>query len=190
MARLKRGQKEYARVVKEDKVSLWYVLEDQCKKSWNRRAIWSRERTYTYGELYEETVRYAQWMLEEGIKPGELVGIYLTNHPRFMFVWFASLAVGAAPAFINYNLEGHALMHCLEVCETRLLIVDQDAACQKRIEGSRADIEARGAKIAVLDDDLRQRVSSMPTERPGDECRKGTKGSFPYCLIYTRSVVV
>ncbi|EXJ80200.1 hypothetical protein A1O1_08342 [Capronia coronata CBS 617.96] len=185
IARLKRGAREYARVAREDKVSLWYVLEDQCRKSWNIPAIWSREGTYTYGEMYEDSVRYAQWMLEEGIQPGELVGVYLTNSPHFLFIWYACLAVGAAPAFLNYNLEGKALMHCLDVCETRLLVVDQDPACQQRIEDSRADIEARGTKIAILDSNLKQKVFSKPTLRPGDECRKGTKGRFPYCLIYT-----
>ncbi|EHY57365.1 hypothetical protein HRR83_002850 [Exophiala dermatitidis] len=185
LARMQRGKREYGRVVKEDKVSLWYVLEAQCKARWNQPAIWSREGTYTYGEMYEESVRYAQYMLQEGIKPGELVGMYLINSPRFMFVWWACLAVGAAPAFLNYNLEGKALIHCLEVCETRLIIVDEDPGCQQRINSSREHIEARGTKIAVLDDALKQKISSMPTIRPGDECRNGTKGSFPYCLIYT-----
>lgn len=186
--RIKQGAKEYARAEKEDRVSLWYPFEEQCKKSWNRRGVWSREREYTYGECYEETVRYAQWLLEQGIKPGELVGIYLINSPQFMFIWFACLAVGAAPAFLNYNLEGKSLLHCLNVCDTKLLIVDQDAGCQRRINESQAEIKARGTKIAVLDQQLKQDIASKPVERPGDELRSGTKGSFPYCLIYTRYV--
>ncbi len=101
----------------------------------------------------------------------------------------ARSCIGAAPAFINYNLEGNALLHCLDVAQTRLLIVDDDAACQKRINGSRADIESRGTKIALLDGTLKQTISAGPVVRPGDELRAGTKGSFPYCLIYTRYVV-
>ena len=188
MKRLSGGAKEYDRVVKEDKVSIWYPLEEQCKKSWNNRAIWSREGEYTFGQMYEEALRYAQWMIEQGVKPGELVAMYMVNSPRFLFVWWACAAVGAAPAFINYNLEGKGLMHCLEVAQTRLLIVDEDAACQKRIDQSRSDIEARGTKVAVLDSTLRQAIAKKPTARPADELRKGTKGEFPYALIYTRSV--
>ena len=37
--RVKRGEWEYARAVKQDRVNLFYVVEDQCKKSWNSRAI-------------------------------------------------------------------------------------------------------------------------------------------------------
>ncbi|KAK4940110.1 hypothetical protein LTR10_019739 [Elasticomyces elasticus] len=183
--RLRRGAKEYARVVNEDKINLWHVIEDQCKKSWNRRAIWSREGEYTFGQLYEETTRIAQFMLGQGIRPGELVGMYLINSPHFMFVWFATLAIGCAPAFINYNLEGKALLHCLEVTQTKLLIVDEDAGCQQRINASRAEIEATGMKTAVLDSTLKQSISSMPRPKLGDELRAGAKGDFPYCLIFT-----
>ncbi|EXJ62976.1 hypothetical protein A1O7_03420 [Cladophialophora yegresii CBS 114405] len=185
LGRMRRGAREYERVVSEDKVCIWYALEEQCQKSWNNRAIWTREGIYTFGQLYEESLRYAQWMLEQGVKPGDLVAMYMTNSAHFMFVWFACTAVGAAPAFINYNLEGKALMHCLDVCQSRLLIVDGDAGCQKRISQSKAEIEARGTKIAVLDSSLQEEIGARPVVRPGDELRKGTKGSFPYCLIYT-----
>ncbi|OAP56783.1 hypothetical protein AYL99_08895 [Fonsecaea erecta] len=186
LRRLRKGAKEYERLVKADKVCFFYTFEETCKKSWNNRAVWSREGgIYTFGQLYEETLRFAQWLLEQGVKPGELVAMYMVNSPQFFITWFACSAVGAAPAFINYNLEGKALMHCLNVCETKLLVVDEDAACQKRINQSRADIEAKGTKIAVLDGTLKQEIAMKPVQRPADELRKGTKGSFPYCLIYT-----
>jgi acyl-coenzyme A synthetase/AMP-(fatty) acid ligase len=186
LRRLRRGAKEYAQLVKDDKVCVWYSLEEQCKKSWDKRAIWSRDGIYTFGQMHNESLQYANWMLEQGVKPGDLVAMYMTNTPQFMFVWWACTAIGAAPAFINYNLEGKALMHCLEVCQTPLLIVDEDEGCRKRIEQSRADIEAKGMKIAVLDGKLKGEVASKPTTRPADQLRSGTKGSFPYCLIYTR----
>lgn len=183
---MKRGEKAYAKAVKEDRVNLFYTLEETCKKRWSEEAIWTRERTYTYRELHEWTLRYAQYMINEGIKPKELVAMYLTNSAHFMFVWFATMAIGAAPAFINYNLEGKGLLHCLEVCESRLIIVDEDSGCQQRIDDSRAEIEAKGMKIVVLDDLLKSRINSLPADRPSDEWRNGTKGGFPWTLIYTR----
>ncbi|KAH7074931.1 hypothetical protein BKA63DRAFT_596780, partial [Paraphoma chrysanthemicola] len=181
----KRAQKEYARVVKDNKVSLFYVLEETCKKRWNQEAIWSREKTYTYGELYEKTIRYAQLMISEGVQPKELVAMNLINSPHFYFVWLAAVAVGAAPAFINYNLEGKGLVHCLKVSEARLMIADEDEACQQRLNGSRADIEAMGTKIIVLDDRLKDLITSREAKRPGDELRSGVKGEDPFSSIYT-----
>lgn len=160
------------------------MLDEACHKRWNERAIWSRERTLTFGQLYEESTRYAQWLLDEGIKPGDLVAVYLINCPEFIIVWFATLCIGAAPAFINYNLEGKALLHCLDVCETKLVIVDEDPACQRRINGSRNEIE-KGAKIVTLDSQLKNEISARPAVCPDDKYRKGSSGDFPFCLIYT-----
>jgi hypothetical protein len=184
--RLKAGERDYAKAVKEDKVSLWYLLEDACKAHWNDRAIWTRERSYTFGEFYETTIKYASWMLEQGVRPGDLVAMYLINSAEFMMVWYATICIGAGPAFINYNLEGKALLHCLSVCESKLIIVDDDEGCQRRINGSRQEIESQGLNIVTLDTSLKQTISSRPATRPGNEYRNGVKGEFPYTLIYTR----
>jgi acyl-CoA synthetase (AMP-forming)/AMP-acid ligase II len=124
-------------------------------------------------------------MLEQGILPGELVGMYLINSPEFMVIWFATLCIGASPAFLNYNLEGKALLHCLEVCQTKLIIVDEDADCRRRIEECREAIEAGGAKIAVLDGALAADIAARPATRIDDSYRDSTKASTPYALIYT-----
>ncbi|RMZ85964.1 hypothetical protein DV737_g26, partial [Chaetothyriales sp. CBS 132003] len=185
IARLKQAERHTSQVAKEGKLSLWYVIEDRCKQYWNERAIWTRQRSYTFGDLYEGSVRYATWMLEQGIQPDDLVAVYLINSAEFMMVWFACLCIGAAPAFINYNLEGQGLLHCLAVCESKIIIVDEDEACQRRINGSREQIEARGTKIFIHDADFIQHISSRPVQRPGDAYRKGVTTDFPFCLIYT-----
>lgn len=111
--------------------------------------------------------------------------MYLHNSAEFLMIMFATLCMGAGPAFINYNLEGKALMHCLDVCQTKLLIADEDGGCQQRIDGSRTEIESKGAKIVTLDAILRQQISARPATVPGDEWRNGMTGDMPYCLIYT-----
>lgn len=171
--------------MREDKVSPWYILAETCARQPNDRAIWTRAGSWTFKEFHDQTVRYAQWMLDEGIQPGDLVALYLHNSAEFLMLMFATLCIGAGPALINYNLEGKALMHCLDVCETKLLIVDSDAECQNRIEGSRREIEAAGTRTVTLDASLKQSVSSREAVVPPDELRKGMKGDFPYALIYT-----
>jgi len=130
-------------------------------------------------------LRWAQWMLDEGIKPGDLVAMYLHNSAEFLIIFFATMTIGAGPALINYNLEGKALMHCLGVANTKLLVIDEDAGCQQRIEGSRGEIEAFGTKIVTMDAALLQNVASKPATVPSDELRNGMKPEFPYALIYT-----
>ena len=139
----------------------------------------------TFGQLRQQVLQWANWMIEQDIKPGDLVAMYLHNSAEFLIIFFATMVIGAGPALINYNLEGKALMHCLSVCETKLLIVDGDEGCRARIEGSRREIEEYGTKIVSLDAGLQGAVAAMPTTVPGDEWREGVKPEFPYALIYT-----
>lgn len=124
-------------------------------------------------------------MLEQGVQPGDLVAMYLHNSAEFLMVMFATLSIGAGPALINYNLEGKALMHCLAVCESKILIVDADSGCQARITASQQDIEAAGMTIITLDHTLKSQIASRQAIVPPDTLRNGMKGTQPYCLIYT-----
>ncbi|KAF1991227.1 fatty-acyl-CoA synthase [Aulographum hederae CBS 113979] len=185
ITRVKRSERDHDKQVLANRISPWYIIDEKCKLYWNRRAIWSRSGCYTYGEMHTGIARYANWLLEQDIKPGELVAMYLNNSPEFMIMWFACLCIGAAPAFINYNLEGKGLLHCLDVCETKLIIVDDDDAFRTRIEGSRADIEHRNTRIVYHTKQLMQEIAQKSPLSPGDEYRSNVKGSDPLCLIYT-----
>jgi acyl-coenzyme A synthetase/AMP-(fatty) acid ligase len=173
--------------VKEDRISPWYVFASACTRHGPKRALWSRASgEWTFTQLYAQTVRYAQWMIERGVRPGDLVAISMTNRPEFFMLVFATHCLGASASLINYNLEGKALLHCLDVCQSKLLIVEDEVKCRERMEGSRGEIEGRGTKIVVLDGEVMEDVSRRTAEAvPGDEWRKGVKGSFPFVLIYT-----
>lgn len=184
--KLKRAERAYQSLLAADRLSPWYILDETCRRQPHDRAIWSRAGgELTFGELRAQVLRWANWMVGQGIKPGDLVAMYLHNSAEFLIIFFATMVIGAGPALINYNLEGKALMHCLAVCKTKLLIVDRDEGCQGRVEGSRAEIQATGTTIVTLDASLLETVGKMPTSVPGDEWRKGVRPEFPYALIYT-----
>ena len=170
-------------------MSPWYILADTVRRQPQDRAIWTRERNWTYQEFHDHTAQLAQWMVEEGIRPGDLVALYLHNSAEFAMLMFACHCIGAAPAMINYNLENEALLHCLNVAQSRLLIVDTDEACQRRINDSRKGIEDAGTKIVTLDDRFKQSIRSRPLIVPDDELRKNMKPEFPYALVRSFSVV-
>ncbi|EME38278.1 hypothetical protein DOTSEDRAFT_75742 [Dothistroma septosporum NZE10] len=183
--KMRRAGKAYDKALKDDKISPWYLLDEACARYPQNRAIWTRNGEWTFQQFRDETVRYAQWMLQQGIRPGDLVAMYLTNSAEYLMIFFATLSIGAGPALINYNLEDKALMHCLDVAQSKLLIVDDDAGCQQRIEAKRQEIDNAGAKIVTLSADLKRHVGSMPTTVPEDRLRSGMKGEWPYALIYT-----
>jgi acyl-CoA synthetase (AMP-forming)/AMP-acid ligase II len=126
-------------------------------------------------------------MLQNGVQPGDLVGMYMMNRPEFLFAHLGSWSIGSAPAWINYNLAGDSLVHCLKVAGAKLLLVDEDSECRKRIEDVRERLEGElGMTIKILGQDLKGEISRMEPKRPGDEMRVGAKGKFPLFLFYTR----
>jgi acyl-coenzyme A synthetase/AMP-(fatty) acid ligase len=126
-------------------------------------------------------------MLQSGVQPGKLVAMYMMNRPEFLFAHLGSWAIGSAPAWINYNLAGDSLVHCLKVAEAKIIVVDEDAECRARIEEVRHRLEGElGMTIIVLDQLQKGEISRLEPKRPGDELRVGAKGKFPLFLFYTR----
>ena len=102
--------------------------------------------------------------------------------------WLGLWAIGAAPAMINYNLAGKAVLHCLKVSGATMLLVDEDPELVARIEDVRVDIEEQlKMKITVLDTRVKKDVLAMKAERPEDAFREGVKGDQPMAIFYTRS---
>ena len=184
--KMKLSERHYAANVASKRISIWYAFADQVALRPQQRCIWTREKEYTFQEVHDHAIRYARWLLSENIQPNDLVAFYLLNSVHFMILWLATTCIGAGPAFINYNLEGKALLHCTDVCQSKVIVVEDDQACRARIEASRSELEGRGTKIVVLDQILKNKIESGPVELVGDEYRAGMQGGFPACLIYTR----
>jgi acyl-CoA synthetase (AMP-forming)/AMP-acid ligase II len=125
------------------------------------------------------------------VQPGELIAMYMTNRPEFLFAHLGSWSIGSAPAWINYNLAGDALVHCLKVAGAKVLLVDEDADCRKRIEDVRGRLESElGMTIRILAPELKGEISRLEPKRPDDDMRVGAKGTFPLFLFYTRWVIL
>jgi acyl-coenzyme A synthetase/AMP-(fatty) acid ligase len=123
------------------------------------------------------------------VKPKDLVSFYLTNSPDFVFAWLGLWAIGAAPAMINYNLAGKALIHCLGVSGASLLLVDEDPALRTRVEEVQEQIEGElKMRIIVMDKDVKSGIRSLKAERPSDTYRERVKGDDPMVIFYTRFV--
>ncbi|KAF2237747.1 acetyl-CoA synthetase-like protein, partial [Viridothelium virens] len=165
---------------------LWYFFEDQAQRLTSDRCIWSRAAIFTWSETYDQACRYGTLLRSMGIQPRDLCAFYLQNSPEFMMALLGSWAVGSAPAMVNYNLSGDALVHCLRLANAKVLLVDEDEACRARVEEERHRIEEQlGMKIVILDMAKKEEVSSTPAVRPPDTLRELLDGEFPIFLLYT-----
>ncbi|KAL2811765.1 hypothetical protein BJX63DRAFT_433115 [Aspergillus granulosus] len=169
-------------------LNTWLTFAATVSKYPSMVAIWSREGIYTYTETHDRALQYANYFRSKGVKKGELVALYLQNRPEFIFAWLGLWAIGCAPAAINYNLTGDALVHCLRIAGTRIVLVDDDEGCVGRVEESRAVIEGElRMEVVVIDAAFRDGViRSFPTTIPeGGKLALDTPGEYPSILLYT-----
>ncbi|KAI9817440.1 MAG: hypothetical protein M1827_001050 [Pycnora praestabilis] len=171
--------------VKGNRQALWYFFEAQCSRIPNEECIWSRTGVYTWRETYEQSCRYAQYFISIGVPPGRLVALYLQNAPEFVFAWLGLWSIGCAPAMINRNLRGDALLHCLKISGAHVMLADQEPESRSRVEESRERIEELGMKLVILTEALQQEITSSKPTRPEDSYREKVTGDFPFALIYT-----
>ncbi|CAG8302074.1 unnamed protein product [Penicillium salamii] len=183
---LKRAERQYSSAVSNNRGNPWFVLLETVKRYPDMTCLWTRERSYTYREVQDQACQYAHFFLSQGVKKGDLVALYLQNRQEYIVAWVALWSIGCAPAAINNNLTGDALLHCLKISGAKLLIVDDDSNCRARVEESRDAIVGNlGMNPMVLDNSLKAQISTFPNTLPPKEMSKHMKGEFPAILLYT-----
>jgi acyl-CoA synthetase (AMP-forming)/AMP-acid ligase II len=73
-------------------------------------------RELTYRQFYDGVIRVGNWLINGlRVKEGEVVALNGGNSMEYLLCWFGIEAIGAVPSFINCNLTGKSLMHCIQV---------------------------------------------------------------------------
>ena len=177
----------YSYVVKEKRANCFYLFEDTALRYADAECIWSRAGCYTWKKTYDRVCQYGNYFLSLGLKPGDLLGVYLLNSPEFIFVWLGLWSIGCAPALINYNLASDSLVHCVKLSGTSVLMVDCDPDCQKRTDECREKLVTEtGIKLVTLTEQLKSELAHSDATRPADALRAESSSEMITGLIYTR----
>lgn len=101
----------------EDKLLVYHYLEAWAKEDRpNHLFLHFEGLEWTYKEFYLDVQKIGNWLLNDlGIEKGEVVGLDGRNSATYLLLWFALEGIGACPAFINSNLTGESLQHCVKV---------------------------------------------------------------------------
>ncbi|KAI1074856.1 acetyl-CoA synthetase-like protein [Whalleya microplaca] len=170
---------------RKDRCSGFYVLERHAtgKSTANRPYILYQDRSWTFAQVYEMALRYGNWLQQKyGVKAKDVVAMDMQNSDDFAFLLFGLWAIGAKPAFINYNLTGQALSHCVNTAKAVLMLVDPEVA-HNVDAGAREQMQ--GLRIEILTDELKAEILATEPVRPPDSLRTGEVASDMAILIYT-----
>ncbi|SPO06145.1 related to FAT1 - very long-chain fatty acyl-CoA synthetase [Cephalotrichum gorgonifer] len=167
------------------RLNAFYLLEDRAKNSSTSSVTFLKfeGRSYTYAQTYDRVLRYGAWLRKNyGVKPKDIVAMNFENSDTFIFLWFGLWAIGAKPAFINFNLTGSVLTHCVKAATTSLLLVDPNVV-DKVSEDVRRDLDS--VRIVVLTPELERDILATEPVRYPDEDRYEDRGQNMAALIYT-----
>ena len=113
----------------EDTVdSLALRVEANAASLGNQSAIVFEGQELTWSEFNTLANRYANYLADQGVKPGDTVSVMMENRTEFLAVVVALNKLGAVGAMINTNLRGRPLTHCVTVTESSKFIVGAEVA--------------------------------------------------------------
>ncbi|KAJ2992987.1 hypothetical protein NUW58_g1987 [Xylaria curta] len=167
-----------------DRINVFYRLEEIATgKLANRVGILFEDRSWTYAQMYEAALKYGNYLKSKfDLKPKDIVALDLMNSDHFLLVTFGLWSIGVKPAYINYNLTGDALCHCVKTANSVLMLVDPDV--QPNVDN---DVRQQlgDLRVEFLTEEFISAAMSMDPIRPPNELRAGDIGRDMAILIFT-----
>ncbi len=80
---------------------VWTLLADWVEQTPDAPALLHGDRTLTFAELAEWSLRVAQGLADLGVGPGDRVALWLPNVPAYPLLYFACVRLGAIAVAVN-----------------------------------------------------------------------------------------
>src|SRR6478735_6959309 len=80
---------------------VWTLLANLAEETPDAPALLHGERTISFAELHEQSLRVAQGLADLGVGPGDRVALWLPNVPAYLFLYFACARLGAIAVAVN-----------------------------------------------------------------------------------------
>jgi acyl-CoA synthetase (AMP-forming)/AMP-acid ligase II len=167
---------------KNDRLNLFYTLENHAQgRLADEVFIIFEGRKWTYKEVYQTVLKYGTWLQTKyDVRSKQIVAMDFMNSDKFIFVWFGLWSIGAKPAFINYNLTGKALAHCIRVSTTQLILVDHQINITSDVRNT-----LPGVQFVTLSPELELEVMAIEGVRAPDWTRSEDKAQNMAKLVFT-----
>lgn len=164
-------------------------FEDSVDRHAKNVAIRFQDEIQTYGEFDEASNRVAHWALEQGLKAGDCVALFMENRAEYVSIWFGLSKIGVVSALINNNLSGDALAHCVNIAEATHVIygAEMDEAIDS-VEGKLTgdpQLWTLGGATSNARGDLAAALATQPSSRPDRSHREHLRGADLALYVYT-----
>ncbi|KAG9353799.1 hypothetical protein JZ751_011923 [Albula glossodonta] len=99
----------------------------QARKIPEKPFIIFEDQVLTYQCVDRRSNKVAQvFRTVGGVKKGDIVALFMSNEPEFICVWFGLCKLGCEVAFLNFNVKSKSLLHCIQSCGAKAVVVGSD----------------------------------------------------------------
>ncbi|MFW9895761.1 MAG: long-chain-acyl-CoA synthetase [Candidatus Thorarchaeota archaeon] len=170
--------------------SVGIYVEQFAENIPDKVALYFEDKFWTWKEFNEESNRYANFFLERGIKPGDIIALMMENSPEYLLVTTGINKIQGINALVNINQRGQALFHSIKIVAPKYVIVDgecvsslMDVVDQIPLDQHQIFITNNLEKIQTQYSDLQNELKGVSIDNP-DTTMKSTLTDTGY-YIYT-----
>lgn len=126
-------------------VLIFEYLEKWAKERPGREAIVYGDRRISYADYDRAVDRIARGLLKLGVQRGDKIGLYIPNHPEFVFGYLACTKLGAAAVPVTWRFAASEVKYILGHSDSSVVIME----------------------TAFMDSDFIAKINAVRDELPG-----------------------
>ncbi|PTR30237.1 fatty-acyl-CoA synthase [Rhodococcus sp. OK519] len=141
--------------------SVGSVFQELARRQPDRPFIRFEGASISYGDANERVNRFADVLVQHGVRRGDVVAILMKNRPETLLLTLAAVKLGAVAGMLNHNQRGDVLAHSLSLLDGRVLVVGEE--CDEAILSLPADPQA---ETVLSDDELEKLAADANPSNP------------------------
>lgn len=121
--------------------NLSVYLTESANKNPDARAVVSGDVTTSYSALANRVARFADYLTDSGLQPGDRVGVALPNGADFVVVFYGVMHAGGVVIPLNPQMHARTVDFYLTTTGTRILFITPQHAIAKRVAAVTAGVQ-------------------------------------------------
>ena len=101
------------------------LLERKAEKLGDSTLFHFEDTEYSYDQINQNANAIASHLQAFGVKPGDVVGIFMYNRPEYIYTIFGLSKIGAVAAPIDTRFSGDALVHIFSETDAKVVFLDE-----------------------------------------------------------------
>lgn len=127
-----------------------WTFEQATKRNPRGTAILYENVRFSYDEFNQWGNRIAHYLMSQGVKKGDVVGVFIENRPELLATVLGVAKIGAVCAMLNTSQTGKVLVHSFNLVKPKMAIVGGEVV--DAFNEVRSELEVADDKVYFLAD--------------------------------------